>query len=139
MTWRFSETAKWIALLFSAKTETWHIQLENTHIRAFLCASDLEQIRKPSIHSPWSGVRYYGNIMKSNANNYELQKDDLLGHSPDDIACVQCGGVFCGLRVGRIYEGRPLILCSRKDAVKEILAAKPRRSEQSADVTGKTA
>ena len=76
-----------------------------------------------------SGARYHGSTMKAGADNYELQKGDLLGFSPDDIACAQCGGVFCGLRVGRIYEGKPLILCSRKDAVKKILAAKPNRSE----------
>lgn len=62
--------------------------------------------------------------------DFELFEDDLMGCSPEDIACVQCGGVFCGLRVGRIFKGEPLILCSRKDEVKEILAqarAKRRR------------
>ena len=54
-------------------------------------------------------------------SDFELRDDDLLGYSPDDLECVQCGGVFCGLRVGRIYRGRPLILCSRKDEVKKIL------------------
>ena len=56
-------------------------------------------------------------------SNFELCEDDLLGYSLDEIECVQCGGVFCGLRVGRIYEGKPLILCSRKKEAREILAA----------------
>ena len=77
--------------------------------------------------------------MKTSANNYELEEVDLLGLSPDDIACMQCGGVFCGLRVGRIYESKPLILCSRMDTVKEILTAKKSRSENPAGGTGKTA
>lgn len=102
-------------------------------------ANGPERIGKPSMRAPGSGARYHGSIMKVDADSFELQKDDLLGLSPDDIACVQCGGVFCGLRVGRIYEGRPLILCSRKDAVKEILAAKSNHSDNSADGTRKTA
>ena len=49
--------------------------------------------------------------------DFELLEDDLMGCPPEDIACVQCGGVFCGLSVGRIFKGEPLILCSRKDEV----------------------
>ena len=62
--------------------------------------------------------------------DFELLEDDLMGCSPEDIACVQCGGVFCGLRVGRIFKGEPLILCSRKDEVKEILARKHGQSAE---------
>lgn len=64
--------------------------------------------------------------MKGDAKqrDFELREGDLLGHSLDDVACAQCGGVFCGLRVGRVYQGKPLILCSRKDEVKDILSKK---------------
>lgn len=63
-------------------------------------------------------------------SDFELLEKDLLGYAVDDIACVQCGGVFCGLRVGRIFKGKPLILCSRKDEVKEILARKHGQSAE---------
>lgn len=56
--------------------------------------------------------------------DFELREEGLLGYSVDDIACAQCGGVFCGLCVGRVYQGKPLILCSRKDEVKDILSKK---------------
>ena len=56
--------------------------------------------------------------------DFELREADLLGYAPEQLACVQCGGVFCGLRVGRVYQGRPLILCSRKEEAREVLAAR---------------
>lgn len=58
---------------------------------------------------------------------FELTAQDLLGYSPSEIACNQCGGAFCGLRAGRVFEGKPLIMCARKSEVREILAALGRR------------
>lgn len=57
----------------------------------------------------------------------ELTEADLLGYSIDDVKCVQCGGAFCGLRVGRVMAGEPLIMCPRKGPTKEVLAKLNRR------------
>ena len=65
--------------------------------------------------------------MYDQVRKLELSKADLLGYSPEDLACNQCGGAFCGLRVGRVLEGKPLIMCSRKDEVKEVLASLGKR------------
>ena len=65
--------------------------------------------------------------MDASVRKLELSRDDLLGHTPEDLACNQCGGAFCGLRVGRVFEGKPLIMCSRKDEVIDILAFLNRR------------
>ena len=69
----------------------------------------------------------YRSLMKANARTLELTETDLLGFVSDALECNQCGGAFCGMRVGRVYKGKPLIMCSRKPEVKEILATlKPR-------------
>lgn len=65
--------------------------------------------------------------MDEKARKLELSEADLLGHRPEELACNQCGGAFCGLRVGRVLDGKAFIMCSRKDAVKEILASLNRR------------
>ena len=57
----------------------------------------------------------------------EMTEADLLGNAPEALACNQCGGAFCGHRVGRVYQGKPLIMCSRKDEVKDVLAHLARR------------
>ena len=65
--------------------------------------------------------------MDSKNKHLEMTSSDLLGHEIDEITCNQCGGAFCGHRVGRVLEGKPLIMCGRKDEVREILAALKRR------------
>ena len=50
----------------------------------------------------------------------ELRREDLLGYSEKDVACHQCGSC-CGRRAGRVLEGRPLIMCTRKAAAREVL------------------
>ena len=65
--------------------------------------------------------------MDAKARHFELTEADLLGYSPDELRCQQCGGVFCGLRVGRVLDGKPLIMCSRKEEVKKVLASLGRR------------
>lgn len=65
--------------------------------------------------------------MDENSLKLELTEADLLGHSPDELACNQCGGAFCGHRVGRVLNGKPLIMCGRKDETREILSALKRR------------
>lgn len=65
--------------------------------------------------------------MNDKVRHLELTEADLLGHQPDDLTCNQCGGAFCGLRVGRVVDGKPLIMCSRKREVKEVLASIGRR------------
>ena len=67
--------------------------------------------------------------MRTNASNrkLELEEADLLGHSPDDLACNQCGGAFCDMRAGRVLDGKSLIMCSRKEEVREILESLARR------------
>lgn len=54
--------------------------------------------------------------------NIEMTAQDLGDYTVDELECKQCGGTFCGARVGRIYDGKPLIMCSRKPCVKEILS-----------------
>ena len=66
--------------------------------------------------------------MNADIRKLELAEADLLGYSPAELACNQCGGAFCGMRAGRVYAGKPLIMCARKDAVQEILAALTRRN-----------
>ena len=61
--------------------------------------------------------------MPDHARKLELTESDLQGYEPEELACNQCGGAFCGLRVGRVFDGKPLIMCSRKDEVKEVLAS----------------
>ena len=68
--------------------------------------------------------------MNDAARKLELTQDDFLGYDPEELRCNQCGGAFCGLRVGRVYQGTPMIMCSRKDEVKEVLAALHRRSAE---------
>ena len=65
--------------------------------------------------------------MDANTRKLELTEADLLGHEVGEISCNQCGGAFCGHRVGRVLEGKPLIMCGRKGEVKEVLAALKRR------------
>ena len=57
----------------------------------------------------------------------ELTRDDLLGFDPEELQCNQCAGTFCGLRVGRVLEGKALIMCTRKEAAKEVLTALGKR------------
>ncbi len=65
--------------------------------------------------------------MDDRTKQLEMTVADLMGHDPAELACNQCGGAFCGLRVGRVYQGKPLIMCSRKDEVKDILEHLSRR------------
>lgn len=65
--------------------------------------------------------------MNANVRKLEMEEADLLGYDVGDLRCNQCGGAFCGLRVGRVFEGKPLIMCSRKGEVVEILAHLARR------------
>ena len=65
--------------------------------------------------------------MDDRTTQREMTAAAFLGHAPEKLACNQCGGAFCGLRVGRVYQGKPLIMCSRKDEVKDILAHLSRR------------
>ncbi len=51
----------------------------------------------------------------------ELHEEDLLGYSAKDVACHQCGSC-CGRRAGRVLDGKPLIICTRKEAAREVLA-----------------
>lgn len=51
----------------------------------------------------------------------ELHEEDLLGYSTKDVACHQCGSC-CGRHVGRVLDGKPLIMCTRKEAAREVLA-----------------
>ena len=78
-------------------------------------------------YSDWKGTAWYHVPMDANARKLELTEADLLGHEVEEISCNQCGGAFCGLRAGRVLDGKPLIMCGRKDEVKEILAALKRR------------
>ena len=65
--------------------------------------------------------------MDAQIRKLELTEADFLGHDPDALRCNQCGGAFCGLRVGRVFDGTPIIMCSRKEEVQEILASLGRR------------
>ena len=51
----------------------------------------------------------------------ELHEEDLLGYSAKGVACHQCGSC-CGRRSGRVLDGKPLIMCTRKEAAREVLA-----------------
>lgn len=51
----------------------------------------------------------------------ELHEEDLLGYSAKDVACHQCGSC-CARRAGRVLDGKPLIMCTRKEAAREVLA-----------------
>ena len=73
------------------------------------------------------GATRYNCTMETSARNLELTEADLLGHAPEELACNQCGGAFCGSRAGRILDGKPLIMCGQKEEVKEILASIGRR------------
>ena len=65
--------------------------------------------------------------MNASARKLELDESDLMGYAPEDLACNQCGGAFCGHRVGRVLSGKPLIMCGRKDEVREVIASIGRR------------
>ena len=82
----------------------------------------LKTVQRPS-ETP--GVPY--TPMNDRTKQLEMTDADFLGYAPEELACNQCGGAFCGLRVGRVYQGKPLIMCSRKDAVQDILAHLSRR------------
>lgn len=56
-----------------------------------------------------------------------MTDEDLQGFDPKELECNQCGGTFCGMRVGRIYKGKPLIMCSRRDNVKQVLGQEGER------------
>ena len=56
----------------------------------------------------------------------ELRCEDLLGYSEKDVACHQCSSC-CGERAGRVMDGKPLIMCTRKKATREVLAQVKRR------------
>lgn len=64
---------------------------------------------------------------RRNLEDLEVTEADLLGYAARDVECVQCGGAFCGLRVGRVLDGKPLIMCPRKEPAKEVLAKLERR------------
>ena len=65
--------------------------------------------------------------MDANTRKLELVEADLLGYAPETLECNQCAGAFCGLRAGRVYKGKALVMCGRKDEVKEVLASLGRR------------
>lgn len=50
-----------------------------------------------------------------------LHQEDLLGYSVEDVACHQCGSC-CGRRAGRVLDGKPLIMCTRKPAAQKVLS-----------------
>lgn len=59
--------------------------------------------------------------MAVSKHELELHQEDLLGYSVQDVACHQCGSC-CGRRAGRVLEGKPLIMCTRKPAAREVLS-----------------
>ncbi len=59
--------------------------------------------------------------MAISKHELELHQEDLLGYSVQDVACHQCGSC-CGRRAGRVLEGKPLIMCTRKPAAREVLS-----------------
>lgn len=65
--------------------------------------------------------------MNAGSRKLELEESDFLDHDPEALRCNQCGGAFCGSRVGRMLDGEPFIMCGQKDAVREILASLSRR------------
>ena len=54
--------------------------------------------------------------------NMQMTMEDLCGYTVSELECKQCGGTFCGARVGRLLEDKPLIMCGRKACVKEALS-----------------
>ena len=73
------------------------------------------------------GAARYNRSMNASPRKLELEESDLLGHDPETLRCNQCGGAFCGSRAGRIFDGKPFIMCGQKEEVKEILASLSRR------------
>ena len=71
--------------------------------------------------------RQYHARMEKPARQLELAEADFLGHAPETLLCNQCGGAFCGHRVGRVYQGKAFIMCGRKAETREILANLSRR------------
>ena len=65
--------------------------------------------------------------MGKTTRQLELTEADLLGHEPKELLCNQCAGSFCGMKVGRVYQGKAFVMCGRKDASREVLANIPRR------------
>lgn len=63
----------------------------------------------------------WGGSMAISKRELELHEEDLLGYSAKDVACHQCGSC-CGRRAGRVLDGKPLIMCTRKEAAREVLA-----------------
>lgn len=59
--------------------------------------------------------------MAVSKHELELHQEDLLGYSVEDVACHQCGSC-CGRRAGRVLDGKPLIMCTRKPATQEVLS-----------------
>lgn len=59
--------------------------------------------------------------MAVSKHELELHQEDLLGYSVEDVACHQCGSC-CGRRAGRVLDGKPLIMCTRKPAAQEVLS-----------------
>ncbi len=58
--------------------------------------------------------------------NTQMTTKDLCGYTVGELECKQCGGTFCGARVGRLFDGKPLIMCGRKTCVKEVLSREHR-------------
>ena len=59
--------------------------------------------------------------MAVSKHELELHQEDLLGYSIEDVACHQCGSC-CGRRAGRVLDGKPLIMCTRKPAAQKVLS-----------------
>ena len=51
---------------------------------------------------------------------FAMREEDLGGCSIDEVACISCRPL-CTNKAMRRYRGRPLFLCMRKEATKEIL------------------
>lgn len=68
-----------------------------------------------------------GGAMKSR-RDLEMRYADLLGYSEKDVACHQCSSC-CGERAGRVMDGKPLIMCTRKEATREVLSHMKRRAK----------
>ena len=54
---------------------------------------------------------------------FGIHDEDLCGHTVHSIACSQCNGIICGSRIGLAYDGKPLVLCGRRDEAREVIAA----------------
>lgn len=52
---------------------------------------------------------------------FELEDEDLKGHSIDDLKCNLCAGANCPDKVHRAYDDNPVDLCLRLDATREVL------------------